>query len=273
MKRLIIFLALILLAAAGCKEKKPADYTRLGFYTPYQAYMEKLNGKVESVTEKGYWAIPEGDAYVKGAPITRKEFDSITYTYDYKTIFDADGDLVSSTTFDENDRVIDTWKLSKVNNLLARAEFISGDTVRYNNVITCDEEGNPVLFEIYNLPADTLMQKAEVEGSYFNDTMKVQNYNFKGEPGSKYLFVFNDLGLLTRFEYYMKDGTPGSSYAFVYNDKGFQSEFTAFDKDKNVTGKTSSSYEYDDKGNWVKNITWDEKGFTIVFERAYKYFE
>ena len=61
MKKLIFLLALIVFAVASCKEKKPADYTRLGNFTPYQTYMEKLNGKVETVAEKGYWAVPEGD--------------------------------------------------------------------------------------------------------------------------------------------------------------------------------------------------------------------
>lgn len=150
MKKLIFLLALMILAAVACKEKKSAEFTRLGIYTPYQGYMEKLNGKIESVTEKGYWAIPEGDTYIKGARITKKELDSIGYTYEYKAVFDADGDLVSSTTFDENDKVIGVWRLYKVNNLYARSEYISDDTVRFRQVITCDGEGNPVLYEGYN---------------------------------------------------------------------------------------------------------------------------
>ncbi|MDX9772590.1 MAG: hypothetical protein RBT02_04105 [Bacteroidales bacterium] len=273
MKRLIILLALVLFAAAGCKEKKPADYTRLGFFTQYQTYMEKLNGKIESVTEKGYWAIPEGDTYIKGAMITKKELDSIGYTYDFKAIFDADGDLVSSTTYDENDKVIDTWHLAKVNGLLARSEYISADTVRYKQVITCDEEGNPVLYEGYNALADTLTQKIEVGGSFFNDTITVQYFNYKGDPGTKILMMFNSLGLLTQVEYYGKDGTPGYSYNYVYNDKGFQSEFTGFDKDKVLATKTSTTYEYDEKGNWIKGIVKDQRDFTIICERVYNYFE
>jgi len=273
MKRLIILLALVLFAAAGCKEKKPADYTRLGFYTQYQTYMEKLNGKVESVTEKGYWALPEGDTFVKGARITKKELDSIGYTYDYKAVFDADGDLVSSTTYDENDKVIDSWSFSKANNLLARAEYTVDDTVRFYTRISCDEEGNPYLYEAYNALTDTLLRKDEMRGFETNDTTIWQYYDSKGEPGSKYLLIFNDLGLMTNYEVHRKDGTPGSSYSFVYNDKGFQSELTFYDKDKIVTGKSSSTYEYDEKGNWVRNIIKDDKGFTVICERVYTYFE
>jgi hypothetical protein len=273
MKRFIILLALVLFAAAGCQKKKPADYTRLGDFTPYQSYMEKLNGKVETVTEKGYWAIPEGDTYIKGASITRKELDSIGYTYDYTAIFDIDGDLVSCTTNDENGTVINTWRISKVNNVLASAEYESKDTIRYRVEITCDEGGNPVLFVGYDAVADTLDQKIEIIGSEISDTLLVQYYDYRGEPNGKALQIFNELGLLTDSWNIGKDGTPGTSYTFIYNDKGFQSEGTFLDKDKNVAGKIYATYEYDEMGNWIKVTCKDQKGFTVINERVYTYFE
>lgn len=273
MKKLIFIVALVLFAAAACMEKKPAEFTRLGIYTPYQGYMEKLNGTVESVTETCYWAVAEGDSYIKGARITRKEHDSIGYTYDYKAVFDAEGDLVSSTTYDENGKVIDTWRLFKKNNLLAKSGYISDDTVRFRQVITCDGEGNPVLYEGYNQPSDTLAQKIEFEGGYPNDTLKVQHYNYLREPGSKYLFIFDEQGLLKMIDYFRKDDTRWSSQVLNYNDKGFQSEHTAYDKDKNVTARTYSTCEYDEKGNWTRLICKDDKGFTVIGERVYTYFK
>jgi hypothetical protein len=273
MKKLIFLFFVIAVAAAGCKEKKTASFTRLGYFTPYQTYMEKLNGKVESVTEKGYWAIPEGDTFVKGAGITKHELDSIGYTYDYKASFDADGDLVSCTTYDENGNVIGTWSLSKENNVLARAEYTSNDTVRYKVHITCDKSGNPVLYEGFNPLADTLLGKNEMKGSDINDTLTVQYYNSKGESDGKSLLFYNELGLLTGFENFKKDGTAGSSYKLDYNDKGFNSEAVFFDKDKNKISAISSTYEYDNMGNWVKLTCKDDKGFAVICERVYTYFE
>jgi hypothetical protein len=273
MKKLTIILALVLLAAAGCKEEKPADYTRLGFFTPYQTYMEKLNGKVESVTEKGYWAVPEGESYIKGARITRAELDSIGYTYDYKAVFDADGDLVSITSFDENDNVIYVWNMIKDNNLLVRTEYISDDTVRYYQVVTSDAEGNPLLYEYYNALADTLVRKDEILGLETNDTTTWQYYNFKGEPGTKYLLLFNDKGLLTEQQAFRKDGTLLGGYTLAYNEMEFQIEATFYDKDKNITSRTTSTYEYDDRGNWIRLICKDDKGFAVIGERTYTYFD
>ena len=273
MKKLIFLLFVIAVVASGCKEKKPADYTRLGNFTPYQTYMEKLNGKVESVTEKGYWAVPEGNTYIKGARLKKHEFDSIGYTYDYLARFDIDGDLISCTTFDENDNEIYSWSFSKVNNLTARAEYKSKDTVRYHILITTDENGNPVMYEQFNTLADTFVAKTEFKGSDINDTTVIQYFDFKGEPRGKDLRVYNERGLLTNSGNFMEDGTPGSSYILVYNDKGFQAAATFIDKDKKNEGSTSSVYEYDNMGNWVKQTCKDDRGFATIFERVYTYFK
>lgn len=274
MKKLIFLLFVIAVAASGCKEKKPAGYTRLGYFTPYQNFMERLNGKVESVVEKGYWAVPEGDSFIKGAKVTKHDFDSIGWTYDYKAGFDIEGDLISCSVIDENDKVVYTWKLIKENNILTRAEYSSDDTVRTFIKITCDEDRKPVLFEVFNAKTDTLLQKIKFEGSDRNDTTIMQTYNVKGEAGGKGLAIYNEQGLLTEAESYNKDGTFSGGLKIKYNDRGFTSETTFFDKDKKVVGTNYFTYEYDEMGNWVKVICKDpDKGTTIVSERVYTYFK
>ena len=274
MKKLIFLVALILFALVACKEKKPADFTRLGYFTPYQNYMEKLNGKVESIVEKGYWAVTEGDTYIKGAKVTKHDFDSIGWTPDYKAGFDIDGDLISCSVIDENDKVVYGWNLAKENNILARAEYTQNDTVRTFIKITCNEVGKPVQFKVFNALADTLIQTMTIEGSDINDTTILQSHNFKGEAGGKGLAIYNEQGLLTDAESYNKEGAYYGGLKIMYNDRGFTSETTFFDKDKNVSGKNIFTYEYDDMGNWVKVICKDpDKGTALISERVYTYFK
>ncbi len=254
-------MALIVLAVASCKEKKPADYTRLGYFTPYQNFMEKLNGKVESIVEKGYWAVPEGDTYIKGAKVTKHEFDSIGWTPDYKAGFDIDGDLVFCSVIDENDKVVYGWNFTKENNTLARAEYTQNDTVRTFIKITCNEVRKPVLLKSLTLWPTLSLQTMKIEGSDVNDTTILQSVNIKGEAGGKGLSFYNEQGLLTDAESYMKDGTFSGGLTIKYNDRGFTSETTFLDKDKNVSGTNIFTYEYDDMGNWVKVICKDpDKG-------------
>ena len=274
MKKLIFLLALILFAAVACKEKKPADYTRLGFFTPYQNFMEKLNGKVESIVEKGYWAVPEGNTYIKGAKVTKHEFDSLGWTADYKAGFDIDGDLVFCSVIDENDKVVYGWKFAKENNTLVRAENMQNDTVRTYIKITCNEVGKPVLYEIYNAPTDTLLQTMKLEGSDINDTTILQSLSIKGEVRGGGHYIYNEQGLLTAAESYIGDSTFAGGLTIKYNDKGFSSETTFLDKDRKVTGTNIFTYEYDDMGNWVKVVCKDpDTGTAIISERVYTYFK
>lgn len=140
-------------------------------------------------------------------------------------------------------------------------------------MITCDGKVYPWLYESYDALADTLVGIVEMEGGCIDDTIQVQYFNYRGEPGSKDLLIFNDRGLMTHAEQFGKDSVPGISYSFVYNAEGFQAEATFLDKDKKVKAKTTSGYEYDEKGNWFRATFRNDKGFAIICERVYTYFE
>jgi ATP-dependent exoDNAse (exonuclease V) alpha subunit len=273
MKKLILFLAVTLFAVGGCKEKKQADYTILGFYTPYSGYMERLNGKVETVTETNYWAVPEGETFVKGKKMTSKELDSLNYTGDFTARFDEAGDLVSCTWYDENKKMLAKWEITKENNMMNRAEYTSDDTLRYYHKLKCDSEGDIIESEVYNAAADTLMWKGIAEKSVNGDTVTYKYFDNKGELNRKVLDIYNDKGLFQGYQSYDKDGNYLGSDELIYDENGKGTGIKFFDKDKNTTAANIFINEYDAKGNWIKTICKDEKGFTIIGERVYTYFE
>lgn len=45
------------------------------------------------------------------------------------------------------------------------------------------------------------------------------------------------------------------------------------DKDNNITATNNATYEYDQKGNWVKAYVKDKKNGLAIVERTYTYFE
>lgn len=274
MKRLIILLALILFAAAGCKEKKSTDYTRVGDFTPFMNFQEKLKGKVESVIEKGYWAIPEGETYAKGAKVTKHELDSVGWTYDFKAMYDEGGELVSCITTDENDGIITRWEFKAVEGLTSRGEYSIRDTVRRYAIITGGGDGFSKLFEIFDSATDTLIQKAERTGKYLSDTLRIKYSNSRGEFIFTDLLAFDDLGLMPYAVRIGPDGTFIGGIMIKFNENGFMSETSFLDGEKKITGTNQFSYEYDNRGNWVKVICKDPAtGTTMVSERSYKYYE
>lgn len=274
MKRLIIFLALVLFAAAGCREKKSTYYTRVGDFTPYMNFQEKLNGKVETVTEKSYWAIPEGETYAKGAKVTKHELDSVGWTYDFKAMYDEGGELVSCITTDENDGIITRWDFKKVEEMITRGEYSIGDTLKSYVLITEGGDGLSTQFENFNAATDTLIQKAERSGKYQSDTLRIKYYNSRGGLRFTDLMAFNDQGLMPYAVRIGADGMIMGGIMIKFNENGFISETSFLDGEKNITGTNQMSYEYDNQGNWIKVICKDPgTGTTMISERTYKYYE
>ena len=274
MKKLIILFGVFLVAIAGCKDKKTVDFTWLGDASPYNILQDKLKGKVASVTEKSYWAIPKGDKFTKGAKMTRKELDSLAATYDFKAEYDADGFMLSCVTTDENGKTIGKWNMTKTGNEAGREEYRSNDTLkRYVNV-RYNDKGRAVLYEVFNAMADTLLQKIEFTGRDHNDTTIIKYLNPRGEVTMQGFEIKNDMGLTVSAEEYGPDGSYRGGMQMKYNDKGFLSELNSLDPGKNIAETYFITYEYDDHGNWVTGIWTTSSDSTAIYsERVYTYFE
>lgn len=273
MKKFVYLLLVTVFVAAACKSKKQVVFTEIGIFTPYQMNMEKLNGKVEKVIETNYWAVPDGESYKKGDKLTRKELDSLVYTSDYEATFDQAGDLVSCAIIDENKKINNKWDLSKENNILVRADYTYNDTLRKYQKLTCDKKGDVIEYASYSAVADTLLEKWVVEMNANADTIIYNVLNYNGEQIYKVLFLYNDLKKFTGYKVYDKDGKYDGGNEIKYDDQGKASEVVFYNKDKEPTAVNSYINEYDSKGNWVKQICMDKKGFAIIGEREYKYFE
>lgn len=273
MKKLVFLFLVIVFAVAGCKNKKQAEYTVLGYYTPYQMYMEKLNGKVEKVIETNYWAVPDGESYKKGDKMTRKELDSLNYTGDFEATFDEAGDLVSCAIMDENKKIVYKWELTKENNMLARANYTYDDTLRTYQNLKCDEDGDIIEAATFRAVVDTLLNSWVTESNTRGDTVLYKVFNYKGEPTYKTLFLYNDLEQFIGYQGYDKDGNYSGGNELKYDDLGKVSEITFYNKDKEPATGNNFINEYDSRGNWVNVICKDKKGFAIIGEREYKYFE
>ena len=273
MKKIVLFIVTFIFTAVVCTGQKQGDYTLLGVYTPYQMNMEKLNGKVEKVIETNYWAIPDGGPYKKGQKMTKKQLDSLGYTSDFEATFDKAGDLVSCTILKENKKIASVWELKKENNVLVRANNIVNDTLKSYNKLKCDKNGNIIEYDNYRAMVDTLIDRGVVVRNPKGDTLTLNVFNYKGEQTYKVLFLFNDLKQCIGYQGYNKDGKYSGGSEIKFDKQGKLSELVFYDKDKKPTSENTFINEYDSKGNWVKQICKDKKGFVIIGERVYKYFE
>ncbi|HPT22534.1 MAG TPA: hypothetical protein PLR88_11360 [Bacteroidales bacterium] len=273
-KTLILFLAIVF-AITACKSKR-VGYTLLGDGTPYYPYPERLIGKVQTVIEKNYWAIPDGNSYKKGKPLTQADRDSIGgWTLDFEANFDNSGDLLSCNYLDENGKIINKYEISSEGKHSVIGKKTAKDTVSFYDKYKLDKNGKRVGFIRYEPLTDTMVGTFDIKDSWRGDTMEYNLVNSKGESRYKIIILFNGLEQFVRSEGYGKDGLFRFANEVTYNDKGKISELKIYDKDKNVTGINYFTYEYDQKGNWTKAIVKDgiNKDITVIEERVYTYFE
>lgn len=273
MKNFILLSVLIVASLAGCTEKKPAVYTVLGDYTPYESYMEKLNGRIASVVETNFWAVADGETFIKGAKMTQAQLDSLGYTGDFEAKFDTTGNLVSCAGMDEKMKTIWKWELTKVNDISVKTTYTVLDTLRGRQKLDCNPAGDIIKISQYPGDTDTLYNWASVNYTPDRDTVLYQWYNYKSEPTTRTLKLYNESGLHTGYQSYDKEGNYLGGSELKYGDLQVSSEITFFNKNKEPASKNIFTYEFDKAGNWVRVICKDDKGFTIIGERVYTYFD
>ena len=274
MKKLLFILVSLVFLMTGCDKQKPAEYTILGVYTPYENFPEKLVGKVEKITEINYWAIPQGDTYIRGDRITIKDRDSLNWTNDFEAVYDNSGDLVLCNYIDENNKSIRKRELFKENNVPVSGKDTQRDTLRYVENIKCNATGEISEIIVTRALVDTLLYTGKYTYSIKKDTITEHWSDYLGDPYARILEIYNTEGQFILTEFYDKNGDFAGAVEVKYNDRGKISNLTAFDKDKTIYSVNEMTYEYDTKGNWIKAIVTDsESGKVVYVERSYSYFE
>ena len=273
MKKFIFLLICIVFAEIGCKNNKPVKTTLLEDYTPYGQYPERIIGKVEKVVEKNYWGVAEGESFIKGNPLTVKARDTISWTNDFEAAFDNSGDLVSCSTMDENGKTISKWVLAKSNGILTSAEYTFNDSLRFYQKLKCNETGD-IIEEVQFRPlVDTLIETWKIIRDSTNVMIEYQKIDYKGNLSRRYPVKYDMESRFTGLETYNEIGELLSFNRITYNDKGIMAELIFYDKDKKVSNANYFTYEYDQRGNWIKAIVKDDKGNVVIEERKYTYFE
>jgi hypothetical protein len=279
MKKLIFPLTIMILIAIGCKNEKPADFTVLDDFTLYDVIPDKMNGKVEKVIEKYYWAIPDGETYKKGDLMTMAERDSLGWDNDFEAVYDKAGDLVHFITMDENGKTLSKYEIIKENNVIVKGKYYENDTIRYYDNFRADDKGKMVGLTRFSAIADTVMRTLSKKVNSKGDTIVYDWTTFNGKPGDMYMQIFNDLGQNVRIVGDNRENNFPWVGEIKYNDKGKESELLFFGgKDKHLMWSIKcTSYEYDEYKNWVKQTylcpSKEHPNRVAILERTYTYFE
>ena len=269
-----LFLLLAIIFTVNGQNKNPSEYSMLGYYSPYQNYSpERLNGKVEKVIQKGYWAIPDGDAFRKGNRVTIKERKS--RYYDWEVIFDESGDVKTCIYIDENNKVLRKVELIKENNILTLATY--DDSRSVYDKLKCNSEGDIIELLQFSTGVDTLMWRSSFKFSLKRDTLTNLIYDHKGILRAKAISLVDKDGQFSSRSYHDGNGIYQRGQEFEFNEKRNFIKGSSYNERKELTVDVYfSDFEYDQKGNWIKAIMvplFVNEGDTVIWERTYTYFE
>jgi len=274
MKNQILNLTIAAIMTFGCTTEEPVGTTTLGDGTPYASYPEIMVGKVKTMVEKNYWAIPEGTSCKKGNPLTRADRDSLgNWTDDFEVVYDENGVVIACTGLNDTGKPI--WKNENIieNMLVTKQNVFRKDTLNSYYQFKYGDNGF-LLSGIRNRAGvDTLITSFACKTNAKGKPAEIQMFNSKGKPVEKYMYSYDEKNRFVKFEAFDKAGGINFIQEVKYNDKSKASELIFKDKDNKITASNNCTYEYDEKGNWLKAIVKDDKNHVVIAERSYTYYE
>lgn len=266
----ILPLLLGTLLVAGCSQ--PEEHTvEFGLFTPLALFSETLNGQVKELYERNYFAFEENGQMVKGDRLTIAARDSVSWTNDFRLLFDESGHLLQTDEIDENDQVFDRIILSYEGDYLVKAENYENDTLRVLGRISSDENGDITAIENYSVPEDTLRMKAILTWDEAGKSLEWCFYNPMGDTTGMYIFALDENGRRNGYKFYNRDGDQTFEQRFTYNEKGNMAKQVMINRD----GEESTvefEYEYDDMGNWTSVRCKSSQLPPIIAERTITYY-
>lgn len=268
MKKLISFFCTVLLIW-GCNNQKPVEKTIIGMFTPYTYFPETINKKVKEVKETNYFPVVKEGKIEAGTPLTAADRDSIGWTGDFIVQFGESGLAEKVSDLNENGEKTADWIIENNSVYYTNAKRMVNDEVTFLDKIKKLDD-NVYQFEVFNPQTDTLINKVEVKLGDDNMYEYVQWYNLKGEPTTKYTYTYDPAGQMTGFTYSRNDTIRGGMN-FTQNDNGFCKTQETYNKTRGTSELYSYEYEYDDAGNWIKNVAYKNDKPVVVSLREYTY--
>lgn len=261
-----------LVLSTGCKEKEHEKTTALFYFTPYSTSPEYLKGQLKSVKELNYWAVEKNGKYEPGNLITRKERDSLTWSSDFTAFYNESG-VLTKIDYVTYDWKINSWVTENENNLLTKATYIVQDTPKYYYKLLYNEKGMHIEDQRYRSGVDTLLNKNLLTPDEKGNFVEIKSFDSSGKLTSKDNFTWNDSNLVTGFMSYNSSDSLLNSAKGEYNDKGFYTKAEYLNGKGEIIRIIKMDYtEYDEHGNWLSALIYDNDKPAFICRRVYEYY-
>ena len=214
--------------------------------------------------------------------------DKDTYKYDKKSnkveakSYSSDGSLSYKETFkyDENNNMIEhngyssdgslsykeTFKYDENNNMIEQNNYSSDGILTSKETFKYDEKSNNIEANYYSSDG-SLTYKFTFKYDENNNMIEKNGYSSDGRLDEKCAYKYDEMGNISEYLLYDSDGSIILKVTEKYDDKGNMKESCS---DEN---KREYEYEYDNVGNWIKQIVYLNKKPIKIYERSYQYYK
>jgi antitoxin component YwqK of YwqJK toxin-antitoxin module len=256
-----------------------------------------LKGKVKSIREITYEAVEKFGKLTKG-----EIFCDESGCFVYQRKYDTKGNKIEENRYYSNGSLDDkyTYKYDDKGNLTEENRYKSNGSLDWKKTYKYDGKGNRTELNIYDSDG-SLDREYTYKYDDKGNLIEENYYNSNGSLSWKYTYKYDGKGNNIEYNVY-EDGSLDSKKTYKYDDKGNCIEMTEYNSDGSLKKKdtykvavqddevkknihklldgifsSNKTYKYDDKGNWIEEISYDEIYYDtdtpIITERTIEYYE
>ena len=213
---------------------------------------------------------------LKGKVLSVKMFSLDSTGVDKKLIeerfYNPSGNLTETKTYDNNGSIRKSATYSYTDKEATVKENTSYNYSSYEKW-KFDEKGNCIEKNMYDLEGKSLGRWVVFFDKKNKDTAAI--YYLDGAIYRRWVYKYDDLGNQIEALAYMPEGYVLNSYTWKYNKEKDQIEQMSYDGKGNlyVNETFTSLFEYDTKGNWVREVRKYMRGDKkFITERLISYY-
>lgn len=235
-----------------------------------------------------------------GNMIEDQRYDNDNGNLHYKTTYeyDSNGNVIEEQGFDYGKLYYTaTYEYDSNGNMIEEKRFKNGKLDYHrsyhnqydslNNLIQIESYESP--WDKYNLQwvdasqGDDYFQHQYQKngGLVFQSTftlddagnmLEASQYQSNGDLNNKFSYRYNAKGEKTEENKYNTDGSLDYKITWRFDDSSNVLEEQVYNTDGSLEQKRTYQYEFDEKGNWLKKVVFEDGGAKFILVREYDYY-
>ena len=189
--------------------------------------------------------------------------------------YNANGNMVELTSYTSEGKVTSTIKSTydPAGTLIKEETLLGNGTVDLVSTIKTDAKGNKIQQDDIR-PMGNIMFNYKYNYKYDEKGQLIERVAYRGNGALlfKYTFKYDDNGNKIEWIQSGPDGPVTGKVVYKYNEKNNLVEDIEYNRDGQVKATHTYSYEFDKKGNWIRQKKMQDGKMIEIKERDIKYY-